>query len=141
MENIGFIYALGAAITWGLVYAIDQEILNGISPLMLTFISSLITIVILLPFIVYQGEGISLIFNKRNFLLTVTAAILAAFASFLILSGIKALGASTASIIEISYPFFVIIFSYIFFKSTPNLYFYLGGSLIFIGTIVIIKLA
>lgn len=47
--NIGFIYAIGAAITWGLVYTIDQKILQGTSPMTLIFVDSLVAAIIMLP--------------------------------------------------------------------------------------------
>jgi drug/metabolite transporter (DMT)-like permease len=71
----------------------------------------------------------------------ISSVILAIVANFLIFSGIKALNATDASIIEIAYPFFVALFSYFVFKSNPNVYFFLGGTLIFIGSIIIMKFA
>lgn len=143
MENIGFIYALGAAIAWGLAYTLDQKILNDISPLTLIFINSLATVTIIAPFIFYRGEAWrSLISASKNTqALLILEVLLVTTAAFLILSGIKELGASTASILEIIYPFFVVFFSYLIFGSQPNLYFYLGGILVFLGSIIIIKLA
>lgn len=143
MQNIGFIYAIGAAIAWGLVYAIDQKILSGISPITLLFINSMIAAVIMLPFVFFSNGSIKDLFNsgKTNLWLVVISIILAILANFLIFSSIKALGASTASIIEIAYPFFVVLFSFILFRSTPNIYFLIGGILIFIGSIIIIKFA
>ncbi|MBU0721939.1 DMT family transporter [Patescibacteria group bacterium] len=67
--------------------------------------------------------------------------ILGTLANFFIFSGIKRLDASTASIVEISYPFFIVLFSYVLFRSTPNIYFFIGGILVFIGSVIIIKFA
>jgi drug/metabolite transporter (DMT)-like permease len=141
--NIGFVYAVGAAITWGLVYALDQKILSGASPLAYLFINSLLTAIIVLPFLFFDGGSIKTIFSssKEIILLIIASVILATLANFLIFSGIKILGASSASIIEIAYPFFVVFFSYLIFRSTPNIYFFIGGVLIFIGSIIIIKFA
>lgn len=141
--EIGFIYAITAAITWGLVYAIDQKILSGIAPITLLFINSIITAIIVLPFIFFDGGSIksALLSGRENLTLIILSVVLATLASFLIFSGIKNLDASTASMIEIAYPFFVVLFSYIIFRSTPNIYFFIGGILIFIGSIIIIKFA
>jgi drug/metabolite transporter (DMT)-like permease len=143
MENIGFIYAIGAAMAWGLAYTIDQKILADVSPLTLIFINSLFTTIIIAPFIMYKGEmWKSLISLSRGTqLLIMLEVTLVTAAAFLILSGIKELGASTASILEIIYPFFVVFFSYIFFSQQPNLYFYLGGTLVFAGSLILAKLA
>jgi drug/metabolite transporter (DMT)-like permease len=139
----GFIYAIGAAITWGLVYAIDQKILAGVPPLTLLFIDSMIATVVMLPCVFISNGSIKevLISGRANLLLIILSVILATVANFLIFSGIKNLGSATASIIEIAYPFFVVLFSYIFFRATPNLYFFIGGALIFIGSIIIIRFA
>ncbi|MFA6909486.1 MAG: EamA family transporter, partial [Patescibacteria group bacterium] len=59
MEHLGIVYALGAAITWGLVYAIDQKILTSLSPVTLLFVHSILASIILLPFFLYNRESIS----------------------------------------------------------------------------------
>lgn len=139
----GFLFAIGAAMTWGLVYAIDQKILTQVAPLTLLFIDAIITAVIMLPFMFFNHGSIKNALNSgwANLSLIVLAVVLATLASFFIFSGIKRLDAATASIIEIAYPFFVVLFSYIIFRSVPNIYFLIGGLLIFIGSIIIIKLA
>ena len=141
MENTGLFYAIGAAVVWGLVYTIDQKILSEVSPLMLLFINSIVTVVILLPFVFFTNTKIVFEVGKMGLLLILGASLLAALANFFIFSSIKSLNASTASIIEVSYPFFVVLFSFIIFRAVPNIYFFLGGALIFAGTFVIIKLA
>jgi drug/metabolite transporter (DMT)-like permease len=141
--NIGFLYAVGAAVTWGLVYALDQKILAGASPLAYLFINSLLTAIIVLPFLFFDHGSIKAIFSSDHKILwlIIASVILATLANFLIFSGIKILGADTASIIEIAYPFFVVLFSYFFFRAQPNVYFFVGAALVFIGSAVIIKFA
>ena len=140
MINIGFIYAIGAAITWGLVYAIDQKILYTVSPITLLFINSVLGAVIILPLIFWGNNSIKILLGsgKLNISLIILSVVLATLANFLIFSSIKSLGSSTASIIEIAYPFFVILFAFIFFKSSPNIWFYVGGILIFLGSAIIV---
>jgi drug/metabolite transporter (DMT)-like permease len=141
--NIGFIFAIGAAMIWGLAYAIDQKILSNISPITLLFISSLLAAVITLPFVISNGEHLKNVMSsgKTVLLLIIVSGVLATLANFLIFSSIKNLNASLASIIEIAYPFFVVLFSFIFFRSALNIYFFIGGTLIFIGSMIIIKFA
>lgn len=142
MES-GFIYAIGAAVLWGLIYAIDQKILSGVAPMTMTFISAVMAAVIVLPFL-FLNEGLTqnlLVFGKTNWALITICVVLATVANFFIFSSIKSLNASTASIIEISYPFFVVLFSYALFHSTPNVYFFIGGILVFLGSFIIIKFA
>lgn len=97
----------------------------------------------MLPFVFFDNSSIKNVLSsgRLNLSLIITSIILAIIANFLIFSGIKILDASTASIIEIAYPFFVVLFSYIFFKSHPNIYFFIGGILIFAGSIIIMKFA
>ncbi len=143
MESVGFLYAIGAAVTWGLVYTLDQKILSNVSPITLLFIDSLITAILMLPFVFFDNGSVKALFSsgKTNLALVGLSLALALLANFLIFSSIKIVGSSAASIIEIAYPFFVILFSFILFRSTPNIYFFMGGILIFIGSIIIIKLA
>lgn len=143
LMNIGFIYALGAAIVWGLVYAVDQKILSSVSPVILLFITSLLATLITLPFMFFDNGSLKVLLGsgKTTLLLILISAFLATLANFLIFSGIKNLNASIASIIEIAYPFFVVIFSFLLFRSTLNVYFFIGGILIFIGSAIIIKFA
>jgi drug/metabolite transporter (DMT)-like permease len=141
--NMGFIFAIGAAMIWGLAYAIDQKILSNISPITLLFISSILAVIVTLPFMISNIEHLKSIAGsgKTILLLVIASGVLATLANFLIFSSIKNLNASLSSIIEIAYPFFVVLFSFIFFRSSLNIYFFIGGILIFIGSIIIIKFA
>ena len=91
--DIGFIYAIGAAITWGLVYAIDQKILYNVAPMTLLFIDSIIAALIMLPFVFFSNGSIKEVFasSKANLSLIVISVILATLANCLICSGIKKL--------------------------------------------------
>ena len=139
--DIGFIYAIGAAIIWGLVYAIDQKILATVSPMTLLFINSIMAVCIMFPFIFFDNGSVKTLFasGRNTIFLILISAILIIIANFLIFTSIKQLDASTASIVEIAYPFFVVLFSLILFKSTPNPSFFIGGLLIFVGSVIIIK--
>ena len=135
----GFLYAISAAVTWGLVYTIDQKVLLNTSPLALLFIDSIITSIIILPFIFLDHGSIkTLLSSGRNNLTFIILSILfALLANFFIFSAIKSIGAASASIIEIAYPFFVVLFSVIFFRIAPSIPFFIGGLLIFIGSAII----
>lgn len=141
--EVGYFFAICAAIIWGIVYTIDQKILLSTSPFILLFFYSLVTTLVMLPFAILDKEAFKSIFfgNKKNLWLILACVLLSAVANFLILTGIKKLDAATASIIEIAYPFFVVLFSYVFFRSTPNVYFFIGGALILVGVVVVVKLA
>jgi drug/metabolite transporter (DMT)-like permease len=139
--NIGFIYAFASAITWGLVYAIDGKILASVSPANFLLVSLVVMAAVTLPFVIFTAGSPEAFFTslKSEWFLIVVSNILAALGSFLIFSGIKALGAPTASVIEISYPFFVMLFGVLLFRSVLNIYFLAGALLVFIGSAIIIK--
>ncbi len=143
--NLGFIFAISASVVWGLVYSIDQEILEKINPINLLFINSIISIILLLPLIFFTDNGHNVLdvinFNKKNVLIVLGNSVLLALANVLIYYGIKNAGASSASIIEITYPIFVIIFSFIIFKTIPNYLFFIGAAIVMIGITLIIKSA
>lgn len=137
--NPGFIYAFGTAIIWGLTYTIEQKMLTALSPTMILFTNSVIASLIMLPFIFFGDSSIKafIVYSKANLIIVALSIILPIIANILLLTAIKSLGASTASIIEIAYPFFVVIFSLIFFRVSPSLSFYIGGLFIFIGSSII----
>ena len=140
MNFTGLLYAIGASVTWGLVYTIDQRILRGASPFVLLFIDSLITALILLPVLLFDRSSVAFLSGAttKTWFLIIASLILAALANFLIYSSIKIIGASYASIFEIAYPFFIVLFSYFAFSAVPSLYFLLGAVLIFSGSAIIV---
>ena|ERR1035441_7022547 len=140
MTLTGYLYAIGAAVTWGLVYTIDQRILRETSPFALLFIDSLITALILLPVLLFEKGPLASLSGTttKTWLLIIVSLILAALANFLIFSSIKIIGASYASIFEIAYPFFVVLFSYFAFSAGASLYFLIGAVLISSGSAIIV---
>jgi drug/metabolite transporter (DMT)-like permease len=137
---IGFLYAIGAAITWGVVYTIDQQILKSASPFTLLFVSSLVTSILCLPFAVFQSRALSLLLQEscKSWLLIAGSLVLAGLANLFIFSSIRALGASTAATLEITYPFFVVLFSFFAFQIRPSPMFLVGVFLLFAGATVIL---
>lgn len=147
MNNInyaGIAYALGAAITWGLVYTFDQKILIKASPLTLLFVGSLITAFITFPIVLSNWGSIKpIIFSnsKQILSLIILTQILGTLANFFIFSSIQRLGAPVASIFEIAYPFFVAIFTLVLFGGSLNMYFWIGALLMFLGGVIITRLS
>ncbi len=141
MKIIGLIYALSAAVSWGLVYAIDQKILTKVSPLSLIFIDSVLALIITLPILIFDDGSIKNVLSsgRTNLLLIILGLSIAILANFFIFSAIKTLGASTASIFEIAYPFFVVLFSFLLFGQKTNWYFALGALLMFAGALIITR--
>ena len=140
MTTSGYAYAIAAAITWGLVYVIDQKVLKGASAFALLFVDSFITAAILLPVVFFEKDSLVSLstLSAKTWILAVASLILAALANWFIFSSIKLIGADHASIFEIIYPFFVVVFSYFAFSVVPNVYFLLGSILIFAGSAIIV---
>lgn len=141
--NAAYLFPILASVTWGIVYTLDQKILQTASPLVVLALDAFITFILFLPVLVAQRSTLKEIVTTdyRGLLLIVGVTLLTIFADILILSGVKTLDASTASIIEISYPFFVILFSFLLFRTVPNIPFFIGAICIFVGTMIIVKFA
>lgn len=139
--NLAYLFPISASITWGLIYALDQKILKETSPLTLLALDAIITFIVFIPLFITQRSEIrtTLQGDKRALMFIIVVTLLTILADFLILSGVKYLSASTASIIEISYPFFVVLFSFLLFKASPTVPFFIGALLIFIGSAIIVR--
>ncbi|MBP6945560.1 EamA family transporter [Patescibacteria group bacterium] len=139
--NPAYLFPILASMTWGIVYTLDQKILKTTSPLLLLAIDACITFLIFIPVLISQRgalKGVAMM-DRRSIALIIGVTLLTILADFLILFGVKHLDAPTASIIEISYPFFVVLFSFFLFRTSLSIPFFIGAACIFIGTVIIIK--
>jgi drug/metabolite transporter (DMT)-like permease len=142
MSSIGLFYAMLASITWGLVYTLDQKILERISLLTLLIINSTITLLICVPlvFLIKRTDIIALTTSGGSLVkLMVMASLFTLVANFFMFTSIKQMNAATASMLEISYPFFVVLFSFLILKAPLNISVLIGGVLIFFGSLIIIR--
>lgn len=136
----GYLYAIGAAIAWGLMYAMDGKILAKMAPGNLLFVQSLFMTILMLPFFLWNKgiEDLQSAGTSKQLLIGATV-LLATVANVWILTSIKLLGPTVASSFEISYPFFVAIFSMLLFGGRLSWPVGLGGVIIFIGSLIIIR--
>lgn len=137
-----FWLALSAALLWGIDYAFTGQALKKIS------FSTLIAIELFFGFLVMAviaaatgswRQDILTILSSKNLLILV-AVITVSFiaANLMITASIQQKGAGIASIIEISYPFFVVLFSWLIFKDGAlNSATWIGSTLVFLGVSVI----
>ena len=139
MNTAGFLYAFAAALTWGIVYTISQKVLGTTKPLVFLFIGYTIAALITLPLILMQWESVKsvLLASKPVWGWILVGEIFVFLANFFILSSAKELGAPLAAALEISYPFFVALFTLLVFGTAVNIYFWFGTALIFAGAAVI----
>lgn len=135
----GYLYAIGAAVLWGLLYTIDGKILSKMSPMNLLFVQSLLIGLVALPFVAFGNGTENLAKNRAMWPLIALTALLAVISNFWILKSIKIIGPTNASLFEISYPFFVAIFSAMLFGTHFGLPTIAGGIIIFLGSVIVIR--
>lgn len=136
----GLTLAIVAAASWGAVYAVYEKVLKGLSPLTAMLITSCSSVIILS--LIFLARGLSPLTELRAHMGLSVALVFAVFvgtlAQWAILSSIKELGAATASVIEICYPLFTIIFLALFFRQSFSWHFLLGSLLVFLGILIVI---
>ncbi len=137
---MGYFYAIAAAVMWGLVYAMDQKVLDKVSPHALLFVNSIFSLLYLVPFLFFhKDEWKTLVhLDRGNMRFFATTLLCTLIANILIYLAIQKLGSSRAAIFEIAYPFFVIVFGFFLFREHINAYFLLGSVLLFLGAAIIL---
>lgn len=136
------IYALLAAIIWGLNYTLDERIFkSSISPLTLLAMQAWAAAIIFttLAGLSSLKNDLTIITTHRFVFYIILAALFTATAgNFFIAISIQAKNATLAALIEESYPIFTILFGFLLFKQnylSPSVL--IGGSLIILGVGVI----
>jgi len=138
-----FFYALGAAVIWGVNYAVSGKLLErGMSPQTLFLIDLIFGALSLAIVISISGKWqttVAELQDARPYLLWLIVAVFASVsAGLLIFMSIQAKNATVASLIEVSYPLFTAFFAWILFRqNTLNLATIVGGLLILIGVVII----
>lgn len=138
-----FWLALATAILWGLTYTCTEVITKSVGINTYLTLSCLISTILYAAIGTYTGEikrdlsGNNL-YDVWPFLLTgFICSFVACYAS---VSAVKMGGASFASIVEISYPLWVILFtSLLNGRSQVNIQTVIGGIIIFVGTVFVVK--
>jgi drug/metabolite transporter (DMT)-like permease len=137
------VYALSAAIIWGVSYAASGRVIDrGMTPLAFFFSYASFGAVAAAVALALTGK-IGLLPTEIRALggdwkWFVAAIVTSAIGALLIYMAIGEKNATLASLIEISYPFFVAVFAWIFFRETQfNLATVAGGLLILGGVAVV----
>ena len=136
-----WMFALGAALTWGVHYVLLGRALTAVSPITMYYLPSL-PLLIVLPF--YYKHLVrdyhTLMASTMDvkvcaFIATFTSLIGAIF----LYKAIHSSNATYASLIEIAYPFFVVVASWLIFgESHLSVPVIVGGLLVMLGTGIII---
>lgn len=137
-----FILAVAAAVLWGFDYAFSEQVFKHISVLsalaFTTIAAALVLSVIALLNGQLQRDFSVLASQPRVLFLLAVSAVAFICGDLLISTSITDKNATVSSLIEISYPFFVALFSYLFFaEGSLSLGTAAGGFLIFSGVGVI----
>ena len=136
-------YALGAAVLWGINYAVSGRVLErGVSAYTLFLLDLVFGFLVIGGFVLGTGRAKSVLSEVRSLgpdwplLLVVMSCVTAA--GLLSFMAIGAKNATLASLIEISYPLFVAFFAWLFFRevqwSWPTV---LGGAMTLGGVAVV----
>ncbi len=139
---LGYTLAILASALWGLTYVLDQKVLSSLSVFKLYFLHSCFGVMIAGLILLFQGQSLTELFSydatKLSVRIVTLTLLVGAVASLAIFGSIQTLGAAKASILEISYPFFVAIFSFLLFRETITLPVLIGGLFIFLGAVIIV---
>jgi drug/metabolite transporter (DMT)-like permease len=144
-KYLWLIYASGAAILWGLQYATSEQVLKTVpTGLMIVATMAFQGIVYLIFGFLFRDrlglEDFASYATNKNFYLFALVVFLGCCSNLLIFLAIAEGTATKASFIEISYPFFVAIFSSWLYKEgniDPKTL--LGGLLIFLGVLTMAR--
>ena len=133
------VFAGLAAMLWGLNYVVEEKLLQTFSVMEMLFFSSLFMTLFIGGYCLYFRcmPTFGLIRNTSTFwLLLMLVSHVAAI--YLILLSIQMAASHQAAIVEITYPLFTVLFSWLFFKVRIHLSFFVGGGLILAGSGVIL---
>lgn len=135
------LFALGASLFWGLSYVLSEEIYKKISVFTLLSIMSLAVFALTLIIAYVTGNlkpDLVAIASSKRLMWYVLAGICALFISELFIGfSIVSKNATLAGLIEISYPIFIALFSYILFKNSVTIPTIIGGVIIFTGVFIV----
>jgi len=136
------VFAVCASVFWGIVYALDEQIFKHISFYTSFAIATALATVVFIALALTTGslhkDVGTLMTNRWVLVLTLASAVAFLIAHILIALSIIGKNATVAGLIEISYPLFIIIATYLLFRESHlSLGTAAGGALIAAGVAVI----
>lgn len=139
------IYALGASILWGVQYATIEQLSKSIPvPLITLGYTVSLGLVYSIGFIWFRPEleflHLKSYLVTKNLLLFGLVVIVGTISTLLIFSAISQENATKASLIEISYPFFVALFAALLYREDPlNWQTLIGGMFMLLGGMIVLQ--
>lgn len=136
------LYSLLSAVIWGANYLFYEKILARISVSTLYFIDLTVGAIVFLFFALFNNaftKDISLIQSSKSLQILILATVITSIlANLFIALAIQSKNATLSTLIEISYPVFIILLGWLLFKENNlSLSVLIGGGLIFSGITVI----
>jgi drug/metabolite transporter (DMT)-like permease len=140
------VYALAAAIIWGISYAASGRVIErGMTPLVFFFLYTLFGAAAAAAALALAGKTGTLFSEFRalgsDWVWLLVAVVSSAAGALLIFIAIAEKNATLASLIEISYPFFVAFFAWLFFRDTQFSWPTILGGLLILGGVGVVFLA
>jgi len=136
------IYSLSASVMWGLTYVINEEIFKKISPVPLLAITMFVSSLVFFAWAIMSGsmkrDWAIISASPKLILLLLAGIIVFVLAELFINFSIVDKNATMAGLIEISYPIFIVLFSYLIFRENNlNWGTLCGGAFIFTGVAIV----
>jgi drug/metabolite transporter (DMT)-like permease len=140
------VYALGAAIIWGISYAASGRVIErGVTPLVFFFLYTFFGAAAAAVALATMGKTGTLVSEFRSlgsdWIWLVVAIVSSAAGGLLIYIAIGEKNATLASLIEISYPFFVAVFAWLFFRDMQFTWQTLVGGILILTGVAVVFLA
>ena len=139
---LGIFLAIGAAMTWGLVFVLEQIFLVEFSVIKFLFFESLFMLGVSVLAILFF-ERIDSLVTPENFKVVFSPSfillIVATFAAnYLILRAVQLSGATFAAMFEITFPLFIAVFAFFLLRQPIHWMTLFGGALIVAGSMLVI---
>jgi len=135
------LFALSASLFWGMSYVLSEEIYKKISVFTSLSIMSLAVFLLTLMIAYFTGnlkpDLVEIASSKRLMLYVLGGIFALLIAELFIGFSIVSKNSTLAGLIEISYPIFIALFSYILFKNNVTTPTVIGGIIIFSGVFII----
>lgn len=135
------LFAIGASLFWGMTYVFNEQVYAKVSVFTSLGITSTIVAIITLLVSYFSDtlrSDITAITSSKSLTFYFLGGVIALLVAEIFIGfSITAKSATLAGLIEISYPIFIALFSYILFKNQVTLPTILGGVIIFAGIFVI----
>lgn len=142
--NLWLILSLAAAVLWGLNCALSEQLLNHhkLPVSFLLMIESCLALPSFALVSILNGSfktGMAMFAtNKQTLPLTFGVCVAFVLATFLIMLSVSAKNATLATLIEVSYPLFIVIFSWVLFREFHLNAVTLAGGLLILGGVALI---